>query len=70
MKKKRGKQRSGSLLAPLTDEEFADLMRDKPPRIARDDIALHRCPNCNTWEPYGSRDARMCLNCFRRHDDA
>ena len=69
MKKRRGKQHIPSLLAPLSDEEFVNLMRDDVSRYERSVVALRWCSYCNDWEPYGSRDAGLCLRCFRHHVD-
>ena len=64
MKKKRGKQRSTSLLAPLTDEEFAALMRDVPPPVASESVTLTRCDWCAAWVSRridGAHDTLGCL---------
>ena len=69
MKKRRGKQHMPSLLAPLSDEEFADLMRDTVSHYEQSVIALRWCLYCNNWEPNGSGDAGFCIRCFRHHID-
>lgn len=68
MKKKRGKQHMPSLLAPLSDEELAHLMRDTVTEYYKSDIVLKWCDNCRDWEPRGSRDAGFCIRCLRHHD--
>lgn len=67
--KKRGRTRAPqSLLAPLSDDEFAALMRDAPPPVASDSITLVRCDWCAAWlsRTSGGGDGCFAADCRQR----
>ena len=54
-----------SLLEPLFDREYEDLMTDKTPTVDREPsvIALAWCKICRQWMTAGSLEAGKCVKC-------
>lgn len=54
-----------SLLEPLYDREYEDLMTDKTPTVTRErsTIELCWCRVCKEWMTDGSKAAGKCVTC-------
>ena len=54
-----------SLLEPLYDREYEELMTDKTPTTTREPsvIALAWCKVCRQWMTAGSQEAGKCIKC-------
>ena len=54
-----------SLLAPLSDPDYEELMDDKTPDCRREPnvVTLRKCPVCREWMRAGSVEAGHCIDC-------
>ena len=71
-KRRRDRAPSGrSLLEPLYDREYEDLMTTKTPTTTREPstIELRWCRVCRQWMTAGSKDAGKCVTCGTTRDE-